>query len=120
MRGHLSSACRSLLMCLLVLLKGEFLCLFLVLVLRRVLVLWPGTFAEGGILEGYFDQQAPTLPSNGLLMRNERTGAEWRVPSDDTAKLRSPAALPKPEEHHGRCHREALRCRQGGGWEGGA
>ena len=41
------------------------------------------------------DQQAPTLTSNGLLMRNERTGAEWRVPSDDTAKLRSLAALPK-------------------------
>ena len=28
-------------------------------------------------------------------MRNERTGREWRVPSDDTtAKLRSLAALP--------------------------
>ena len=62
------------------------------------------------------DQQAPTLTSNGLLMHNERTGSEWRVPSDDTAKLRSLAA--PPEEHHGRCHREALRCRQGGGWEG--
>ena len=24
------------------------------------------------------EQQAPTLTSNGLLMRNERTGAEWR------------------------------------------
>ena len=35
MRGHLSSACRSLLVCLLVLPKGKFLCLFLVLVLRR-------------------------------------------------------------------------------------
>ena len=41
------------------------------------------------------DQQAPALTSNGLLMRNERTGAEWRVPSDDMAKLRSLAALPK-------------------------
>ena len=41
------------------------------------------------------DQQAPTLTSNGLLMRNERTGTEWRVPSDDTAKLRSLASLPK-------------------------
>ena len=27
-------------------------------------------------------------------MRNERTGREWRVPSDATAKLRSLAALP--------------------------
>ena len=41
------------------------------------------------------DRPAPTLTSNGLIMRNERTGAEWRVPSDDTAKLRSLAALPK-------------------------
>ena len=41
------------------------------------------------------DQQAPTLTSNGLLMRNECTGSEWRVPSDDTVKLRSLAALPK-------------------------
>ena len=41
------------------------------------------------------DQQAPALTSNGLLMRNERTGAEWRVPSDGTVKLRSLAALLK-------------------------
>ena len=40
------------------------------------------------------EQHAPTLTSNGLLMRNERTGREWRVPSDATAKLRSLAALP--------------------------
>ena len=40
------------------------------------------------------EQRAPTLTSNGLLMRNERTGREWRVPSDATAKLRSLAALP--------------------------
>ena len=43
----------------------------------------------------FIDQQAPTLASNGLLMRNERTGSEWRGPSDDTAKLRSLSALPK-------------------------
>ena len=40
------------------------------------------------------EQHAPTLTSNGLLMRNERTGREWRVPNDDMAKLRSLAALP--------------------------
>ena len=40
------------------------------------------------------ERHAPTLTSNGLLMRNERTGREWRVPSDATAKLRSLAALP--------------------------
>ena len=40
------------------------------------------------------EQHAPTLTSNGLLMRNERTGREWRVPTDDMAKLRSLAALP--------------------------
>ena len=41
------------------------------------------------------DRPAPTLTSNGLLMRNARTGREWRVPSEDTARLRSLAALPK-------------------------
>jgi hypothetical protein len=42
------------------------------------------------------DQQAPALTSNGLhMMRNKRTGSEWRVPSNDTTKLRSLAALPK-------------------------
>ena len=46
-------------------------------------------------LELSIDQQALALTSDGLLMRNERTGSEWRVPSDDTAKLRSLAALPK-------------------------
>ena len=40
------------------------------------------------------ERYAPTLTSNGLLMRNERTGRKWRVPSDATAKLRSLAALP--------------------------
>ena len=40
------------------------------------------------------EQHAPTLTSSGLLMRNERTGREWRVPTDDMAKLRSLAALP--------------------------
>ena len=40
------------------------------------------------------EQHAPTLTSNGLLMRNERAGCAWRVPSDATAKLRSLAALP--------------------------
>ena len=40
------------------------------------------------------ERHAPTLTSNGLLMRNERTGREWRVPSDATAKLWSLAALP--------------------------
>ena len=40
------------------------------------------------------ERHAPTLTSNGLLMQNERTGREWRVPSDATAKLRSLAALP--------------------------
>ena len=54
MRCHLSSACRSLLMCLLVLLKGKFLCLFLVLVLCRVLVLWPGTLLVPCTLAWYF------------------------------------------------------------------
>ena len=54
MRCHLSSACRSLLMCLLVLLKGKFLCLFLVLVLFRVLVLWSWYFAGPCTLAWYF------------------------------------------------------------------
>ena len=40
------------------------------------------------------EQHAPTLTPNGLLMRNERTGFIWRVPSDATAKLRSLVALP--------------------------
>ena len=40
------------------------------------------------------ERHALTLTSNGLLMRNERTGCIWRVPSDATAKLRSLAALP--------------------------
>ena len=61
-------------MCLLVLLKGKFSRLFLVLVLCRiagslyfgpgtllVLVLWPGTFAAGGILEGYFGDWGGSL-----------------------------------------------------------
>ena len=41
-------------MCLLVLLKGKFLCLFLVLVLCRVLVLWPCTSLGPCTLAGYF------------------------------------------------------------------
>ena len=40
------------------------------------------------------ERHAPALTSNGLLMRNERTGREWRVPSDTMAKLRSLAVLP--------------------------
>tara|TARA_B110000261_G_scaffold76917_1_gene88837 strand:- start:911 stop:1438 length:528 start_codon:yes stop_codon:yes gene_type:complete len=40
------------------------------------------------------ERPAPTLTSNGLLMRNERTRREWRVPSDKMAKLRSLAVLP--------------------------
>ena len=34
----------------------------------------------------FIDQQASILTSNGLLMQKVRTGLEWRVPSDDTAK----------------------------------
>ena len=40
------------------------------------------------------ERHTPALTSNGLLVRNERTGLEWRVPSDKGAKLRSLAALP--------------------------
>ena len=48
-------------------------------------------------------EQAPTLTSNGLLMAYVR-----RVPSDDTAKLRSPAALPKSTTADGTARRWAV------------
>ena len=95
MRCHLPSACRSLLVCLLVLPKGKCLCLLLVLVLcwalyfglvlRWGLVLWPCTLAEGGILEGYF---VSGLCSGSLKLRtpadqteiHEETIARNRLP----------------------------------------
>ena len=43
------------------------------------------------------EEHAPTLTSNGLVMRNERTKREWRVPNDSMAELRSLAALPKSQ-----------------------
>ena len=54
------------------------------------------------------EQHAPTLTSNGLLMRNERTGREWRVPTDDMAKLRSLAALPTSHTNDATARRSAV------------